>query len=84
LSDDATVNTKPQLEIFANDVKCSHGSSTGHLNEEALFYLRSRGISTDGARRLLLHAFAMDVVNTIAMKALRLYVEELVSKRLRQ
>ncbi len=54
LSDDATINTKPQLEIYADDVKCSHGSTTGQLNEEALFYLRSRGLSVDSARNLLL------------------------------
>ncbi len=83
LSDDATINTKPQLEIYANDVKCSHGSSTGHLNEESLFYLRSRGLSTDSARRMLLYAFAADAINTIRIEPLRQHVDELIEKKLR-
>lgn len=82
LSDDATINTKPQLEIYANDVKCSHGSSTGHLNEEALFYLRSRGLGTDSARRMLLYAFAADAINTIRIEPLRLHIDGLIEKRL--
>ena len=82
LSDDATINTKPQLEIYANDVKCSHGSSTGRLDEEALFYLRSRGLGEESARRLLLNAFASDAINTIRIDALRNYVNELIEKRL--
>lgn len=82
LSDDATINTKPQLEIYANDVKCSHGSSTGHLNEDALFYLRSRGLGTDSARRLLLYAFAADAINTIRNEPLKAHIEGLIEKRL--
>jgi Fe-S cluster assembly protein SufD len=82
LSDDATINTKPQLEIYADDVKCSHGSTTGQLNEEALFYLRSRGLGVDSARNLLLYAFANDVLNTIRIDSLKIYLEELVNKRL--
>ena len=66
LSDDASVNTKPQLEIFADDVKCSHGCTVGRLNEEGLFYLRSRGIPSKIARSLLLHAFAIDMLEHIA------------------
>ncbi|HEU4632817.1 MAG TPA: Fe-S cluster assembly protein SufD, partial [Flavisolibacter sp.] len=62
LSDNATVNTKPQLEIFADDVKCSHGCTVGQLDEEALFYLRSRGISEKAAKSLLVHAFAIDIL----------------------
>jgi len=65
LSDDASVNTKPQLEIFADDVKCSHGCTVGRLNEEGLFYLQSRGIPSKIARSLLLHAFAIDVLEHI-------------------
>ncbi|MBI4930587.1 MAG: Fe-S cluster assembly protein SufD [Bacteroidetes bacterium] len=79
LSDDATINTKPQLEIYADDVKCSHGSTTGQLNEEALFYLRSRGLSVESARNLLLYAFANDVLNTIRIDSLKNYLEELVN-----
>lgn len=82
LSDDATINTKPQLEIYADDVKCSHGSTTGQLNEEAMFYLRSRGLGMDSARRLLLSAFANDVLNTIQIESLKNYLEEVVSHRL--
>ena len=82
LSDDATINTKPQLEIYADDVKCSHGSTTGQLNEEALFYLRSRGLSVDSARNLLLYAFANDVLDTIKIDSLKNYLEELVNKKL--
>ncbi len=82
LSDDATVNTKPQLEIYANDVKCSHGSSTGHLDEEAMFYLRSRGLSEESAKRMLLYAFASDVVDTIRIEPLRAYANDLISKQL--
>ena len=82
LSDDATINTKPELEIYADDVKCSHGSSTGKVDEDALFYLRTRGLSEDNARRLLLSAFANDVLNTIRIESLRNYLEELVNNRL--
>jgi Fe-S cluster assembly protein SufD len=65
LGDEATVNAKPELEIYADDVKCSHGSSTGKLNEDALFYLRSRGLGIETARTLLLHAFAGEVFEKI-------------------
>jgi Fe-S cluster assembly protein SufD len=82
LSDDAVINTKPQLEIYADDVKCSHGSSTGQIDENALFYLRARGIGTESARALLLVAFAKDVINTIRIDALRLHVENLIEERL--
>ncbi len=82
LSDDAGMNTKPQLEIYADDVKCSHGSSTGQLDEDALFYLRARGIGADSARALLMFAFTRDVINTIRIEALRTQVEELIEKRL--
>ena len=82
LSDAASVNTKPQLEIFANDVKCSHGCTVGRLNEEGLFYLQSRGISEKIARSLLLHAFAVDILEQIKPKPVRDYVDRLISKRL--
>ncbi len=82
LSDNATVNTKPQLEIFADDVKCSHGCTVGQLDEEALFYLRTRGISKDHAQSMLLSAFASDIVEQIKPEPLRKYVEELIVERL--
>jgi Fe-S cluster assembly protein SufD len=75
LSDDSTVNTKPQLEIYADDVKCSHGTSTGKLDEEKIFYLRARGISEASAKKLLMFAFASEVLNTIEIEPLRDYLE---------
>jgi len=71
LSDDATINTKPQLEIYADDVKCSHGTSTGRIDEEALFYLKARGIGTESARKLLLASFAQEVINKIEVESLK-------------
>jgi Fe-S cluster assembly protein SufD len=71
LSPDAVVNTKPQLEIYADDVKCSHGSTIGQLDRDALFYLRSRGISQDDAQSLLSYAFASDVVSRVKIDYLR-------------
>ncbi|MCC6690215.1 MAG: Fe-S cluster assembly protein SufD [Bacteroidia bacterium] len=84
LSDDATINTKPELEIYADDVKCSHGSSTGQLNEDALFYLRARGLSTDSAKRMLLYAFASDAINTIRIDVLKEHIDKLIEKQLIQ
>jgi Fe-S cluster assembly protein SufD len=81
LSDDGTINTKPQLEIYANDVKCSHGTSTGKLDEDKIFYLRARGLSEASAKKMLMHAFASEVVEKITLNELRDYVEEKISKR---
>lgn len=82
LSADASVNTKPQLEIFADDVKCSHGCTVGRLNEEGLFYLQSRGIREETARALLLHAYAIDILEHIKLEPVRAYVDNLISERL--
>lgn len=82
LSDQATVNTKPQLEIWADDVKCSHGCTSGQLDEEALFYLQSRGIDKKSAQAMLLYAFAADVFSIIEHEAIRAYVDALVVQRL--
>jgi len=82
VSDTATVNSKPQLEIFADDVKCSHGCTVGSLDDEALFYLRSRGLSEDHAKSLLLQAFALDILEKINSVPVRTYVNELISQRL--
>jgi Fe-S cluster assembly protein SufD len=71
LSDHASMNAKPQLEIFADDVKCSHGATIGQIDEEALFYLRARGIGEASARALLNHAFAADVIEQIADEEVR-------------
>jgi Fe-S cluster assembly protein SufD len=81
LSDDGTINTKPQLEIYADDVKCSHGTSTGKLDEDKIFYLRARGLSEASAKKLLMHAFASEVVEHIKIGELRDYVEEKITTR---
>lgn len=82
LSEDASINAKPQLEIFADDVKCSHGCTIGRLDEEGLFYLRSRGISEKVARSLLLHGFVVDILDQIKLSPIRNYVDQLISQRL--
>jgi Fe-S cluster assembly protein SufD len=83
LSKDAKVNSKPQLEIYADDVACSHGSTTGQIDKEALFYLQSRGIDRRQAEVLLLSAFVADVIESIEVDALRLFVNLLINKRLK-
>ncbi|AQG77903.1 Fe-S cluster assembly protein SufD [Spirosoma montaniterrae] len=82
LSPGASMNTKPQLEIFADDVKCSHGTTTGQLNDEALFYMRSRGIPKDEARTLLLYAFAQDVLSQIKIQPIREFLNGVVVEKL--
>ncbi len=84
LSPGASMNTKPQLEIYADDVKCSHGTTTGKLNDEALFYMRSRGIPKDEARTLLLYAFSQDVLSQIKIQPIREYLERVVTEKLGQ
>jgi Fe-S cluster assembly protein SufD len=76
MSDLATMNAKPQLEIFADDVKCSHGSSTGKIDADALFYLRCRGISLESAKMLLLDAFSAEVIDTIEQQEIRAFASE--------
>lgn len=82
IGDKSTVYTKPQLEIFADDVKCSHGCTMGQFDDEALFYLRARGIGEESARTLLVHAFAFDVTTRFSNDIIREYVEDLVAKGL--
>ncbi|EON77416.1 Iron-sulfur cluster assembly protein SufD [Lunatimonas lonarensis] len=82
LSEDAVINTKPQLEIWADDVKCSHGCTTGQLDEEALFYLRARGISKEAGKALLLYAFAGEVLDHIKNDDFREYCVNLIQERL--
>lgn len=84
LSDEATMNTKPQLEIYADDVKCTHGATTGQMDEEALFYLRSRGIGETNAKTLLNIAFAGDVLNNIKHEALRERLTQLATQKLQK
>jgi Fe-S cluster assembly protein SufD len=76
LSDDATINTKPQLEIFADDVKCTHGATVGQLDEASMFYLRARGIGYQQARAMLIHAFASDIIDRVTIEPLREALEE--------
>lgn len=83
LSDDAKMNSKPLLEIYADDVKCSHGGTIGQLDEEALFYLRTRGIGEREAKLLLMYAFAYEVLNEIRIAPLKERMSDLIDKRLR-
>ncbi|PKQ69313.1 Fe-S cluster assembly protein SufD [Raineya orbicola] len=78
LSEQASIYTKPQLEIWADDVKCSHGATTGKLDETALFYMRSRGISEAVARKILLQAFAEEVIEKIPFEPLQEYIKNLL------
>jgi Fe-S cluster assembly protein SufD len=82
LTDKAAVNTKPQLEIWADDVKCSHGCTTGQLDEEALFYLQARGISKETARAMMLYAFAGELLESVKHPGIRTYLDEVISERL--
>ncbi len=84
LSNNALVNTKPQLEIFADDVKCSHGATIGQIDEEAKFYLKSRGIGEKAANAILIHAFASDVIKSMKIDSVRNYLEDILSKRFNQ
>jgi Fe-S cluster assembly protein SufD len=80
LSDKATINSKPELKIYADDVKCSHGATAGELDDDALFYLRSRGVPEPQARRLLVEAFLNEVIDGIALTGMRLPLEQNVAR----
>jgi Fe-S cluster assembly protein SufD len=84
LSDDASADAKPQLEIYADDVKCTHGATVGQLNDESIYYLRSRGIGLETARRMLIHAFAGEIIDRVKHDALREELDALVWDRLEQ
>lgn len=81
LSDDATVNSKPELEIYADDVKCSHGSTTGQLDEEAVFYLRARGLSEKAARQLMVGAFVGEVFDKVENEAVSAFINKILTER---
>ncbi len=81
LSEDADVNTKPQLEIYADDVKCSHGATIGQLDEHAIFYLRARGITHENAQQLLVHAFANDIINRVEVEPVRNHLDAIVMSK---
>lgn len=82
LSDEATVDTKPQLEIYADDVKCTHGATVGQLNEESIFYLRARGIGAETARRMLIHSFAGEIIERVRHRPARDELDRLIWDRL--
>ncbi|HZH68935.1 MAG TPA: Fe-S cluster assembly protein SufD [Flavobacteriaceae bacterium] len=82
INDNATINAKPQLEIFADDVKCSHGCTIGQLDEEALFYLQSRGIAKKEARALLMFAFASNVLESVKIPELKARITKLIAKKI--
>ncbi len=83
LTPTAKINTQPFLEIYADDVKCSHGTSTGQLDQEAMFYMRQRGISKANARILLMYAFAAEISNHIGNEDLRIHIDDMIKRRLR-
>jgi len=82
LSDTATIDTKPQLEIFADDVKCTHGATVGQLNDDAIFYLRARGIGLELARQMLVHAFASEILDRITVERVRKELDDHIYDRL--
>ena len=81
LSPDARIDTKPQLEIFADDVRCTHGATVGRMDEAGLFYMKSRGVPAETARRLLTYAFAADVLETIENETVKQALEQLTLER---
>ena len=82
LTNEATVNTKPQLKIWADDVKCTHGATIGQLDDDALFYIRSRGVSEKDARVMLIHAFASEIISQVKNDALKAHLELMLLKKL--
>ncbi|MBZ5581076.1 MAG: Fe-S cluster assembly protein SufD [Acidobacteriia bacterium] len=84
LSDEAVINTKPELQIFADDVRCTHGATIGQLDAESMFYLQSRGIGKDDARNLLTYAFAQDIVDRIKVQSLRDSLERILFEKLHE
>jgi len=84
LSDSARVNTKPQLEIYAHDVKCTHGATVGQMDENAIFYLRARGLPLETARQMLMHAFAGEIIERVQHPAIREELDAIVWDRLEE
>lgn len=83
LTDDAAIYTKPELEIYADDVKCSHGATTGKINEDQMFYMMQRGISKEQAKSLLMYTFCAEIISRIDIPEMKEYIEDLVKKRLK-
>ena len=84
LTEDAKINTRPQLEIFADDVRCTHGATIGELDEDGIFYMRSRGIDRETARALMISAFATDVVDRMELEPVRERIQQLIAARFQQ
>jgi Fe-S cluster assembly protein SufD len=82
LSENSTIDSKPQLEIYADDVKCSHGCTIGQLDDDALFYMRSRGIAVKEAKALLTYTFASEAIEKITVDQVKLLAQKLLSKKL--
>jgi Fe-S cluster assembly protein SufD len=82
LTDDASIDTKPQLEIYADDVACSHGCTIGQLDDEALFYLRARGIPKKEAQAMLMYAFANDVLSNIKIEELKRKLNLIIAEKI--
>ena len=82
IGDNATVNSKPQLEIFADDVKCSHGCTIGQIDENALFYLKTRGINDNDAKGLLTYAFANSVLENVGMQVLKTKIKKIIARKI--
>jgi len=82
IDDKATINSKPQLEIFADDVKCSHGCTIGQLDEDAMFYLQTRGIREKEARALLMFAFASNVLESVKIPELKARITKLIANKI--
>jgi Fe-S cluster assembly protein SufD len=80
LSEEAQIDTKPQLEIYADDVKCTHGATIGQVDDEAVFYLRSRGLSEAAARGLLLYAFAGEMLQRMPIEPIRRHLDALITR----
>ena len=78
------VDTKPQLEIYADDVKCTHGATVGQMNPEQIFYMRARGLTEENARHMLMHAFAGEIIERIACEPVREELDRLVWDRLEE
>ena len=82
LSEDAEVDSKPSLQIYADDVICGHGATAGHIDQDTLFYMRSRGLDPETASRLLVQAFASEIIETVQLQPLRDYLDRLYSEAL--
>ena len=82
LSENSSIDSKPQIEIYADDVKCSHGCTIGQLDEDALFYMRSRGVGIEEAKAILTYTFASEAIENISVEKVKELAEQLLAKKL--